>query len=178
MAIHDVDKNSSERTAPIPNTVDSMGTLPRMAHNTNSINYTTDATDDPTGGTNTGTAGGGAVIKAGFKRLVAVCTIGVVNDGSTITTAQIDHNLGYVPIVEAVVENGSATIATGTATGVSMPLPLFTNATFDLVTPKINFQTWLYAFANSTTMYVNMANSTGTPITTTVTCYLYQKAVG
>lgn len=183
MALHDVDKSGFQRDNPSPNSHDDMGMAPRKAHGTNSTNYVTGATEDPVSGTNTGTAGGGTAVKQGMKRLVAVCPVGVTNDGSTLTTATVAHNLGYAPKVEADLENATITIAGGTVTGANVPIPLFTDASIDTIKSTalnggvalgaIIFQTWVYAFADETNVYVNFLNATGLPSSIEVTVYLY-----
>lgn len=173
MSLHDVDKGSFDRGSPIPNHHDQIIDGAHKNHGTNSANYTTDATTSPSGGTNTGTPGGGATVAAGFKRLVLTCPMTVTNNGATLTTATLAHGLPFVPVVEASIDNANTTIAGGTATGASIPLPTFTSAS--IAGAQVQFGTWLTAFGDATNVYVNMLNATGSPVTITVTCYLYQR---
>ena len=144
-----------------------------MAHGTNSINYITPSTPAPVGGTNSGTAGGGATVAYGFKRLVGTCSITLTNNGSALSTATIPHNLGYVPRVEGALLNATVTIATGSIPGVTIPLPIFDSASVTGGSP-IGMTTYLYCFADINNVYVNLLNTTGNPYTVTPTVYLYQ----
>lgn len=177
MSLTDVDKNSEDRSTPIPNHTDTVINGATKAHGTLSSNYTSDATTTPVGGTNSGTAGGGKTVASGYKQLVLTVPVTVVNSGGTVTTATLAHPLGYVPIVEASLDNATISTAGGSVSGASLPLPGFTSA--DLSTSnEIKFATWLYAFADINNIYVNMLNTTGSPISITVTCSLYRRVSG
>lgn len=173
MAIHDVDKHSDDRTSPAVNAHDAQNIDQRMAHGTNSANYTTDATGTPAAGV---AAGGGAGVKYGFKRAVLIVPMTVTNNGATLTTATASHPLGYVPKVEADIENATVSTAGSPVTGATQPLPIFTSASIGgALAGAVTFSTFLYAFADASNVYVNLLNATGNPVTVTVTCYLYQR---
>lgn len=171
MALHDVDKGPGDRGAPMPNTHDTQDV--RLAHGTNSVNYVTDATATPVANT---TVGGGTSVKNGFKRLVGVVPMTLANDGSTLTTVQAAHGLSFVPKVEADLENSSLTVASGsgTASGATISLPVFTSMGIDTVDGILVPVAYLYSFADATYVYVNFINASGNPVSYTITCYLYQ----
>lgn len=174
MSLHDVDKNNQDRSVPKPNQSDQLIDGARSNHGTNSINYTTDATQDPVDNT---TPGGGPGVKLGFKHLVLVLPIGIESDGSSLTTAYAPHGLTYVPKVEIDLENATVSTAIGDVTGVTMPGPLFLDADIGTdVTGVVTFNNWLYGFADATNVYVQMLNATGNPRSAQVTCYLYRSA--
>lgn len=173
MALHNVDKNSQDRSSPNPNTHDTSYTtgapiinVPRPAHGIVSANY-----QPP--GTNPSDQ---AALKMAYKRMVQSGTVAVINDGSTVTVTTIAHGLGYAPLAEGSINNASATDIGGL---VNVPLPTFLVAHIDAVTPKVDFRVWLGApIVDATNVYFQVLNSTGTPITVTVTYYLYQQVAG
>jgi len=172
MALHDVDIVNPDRGAPVPNAHDH-ASEDRMAHGTNSTNYVTQATPIP------GAAvGGGASVKLGFKRCVGIIVLTVGGNASTLNTASAPHGiLTYIPKVEADLEGATITTAGGSATGAAVPLPAFTSASIGGVTAGVvTFGSWLQAFTDATNVYVNLYNATGSSITVTVTCYLYQSS--
>jgi hypothetical protein len=167
MSIHDVSKHDDQRLDPKANASDTRAQ--RDAHGTNSVNYVSDATAAPVSGVS---AGGGDGVKAGLKQLVAICPLNVVNDGSSLTTATISHRLGYAPKVEADIENATLTTASGSVSGANVAVPIFTAAS--IAGGNVTFQTFVYAFADASNVYVNLLNGTGSPTTIKVTCYLYR----
>lgn len=105
MAIHDVDKNSTDRGQPLPNSHDAHPLDLRNAHGTNSVNYISDATPDAFKLDNTN----------GMLRLVQKGTVHVDQPGAgTAGFTTVTHNLGYIPIVMAFI---------GTSTTIYNPLP-------------------------------------------------------
>lgn len=171
MALHDVSKHDSLRLDPKANSSDTRAQ--RDAHGTNSVNYVTDATPAPVSNR---TVGGGSGVKNGLKTLVGVVVMALANDGSTLTTVSANHNLSFVPKVEADLESSALTIAggSGTATGATIALPVFTGMAIDVVDGILVPLSYLYTFADATKVYVNFLNATGNPVTFTITCYLYQ----
>lgn len=176
MTLIDFDHQNHDLSHPMPRTHDVLPHDTVMARGTNSINYITPATSSgEQTGDSSSTAGGGTSIKHGFKRLVATVPVTMTNDGSTLTTSYVRHNLGYVPMIEASIENATSTIAGGTAFGLSLPLPTWLGLHTDTGAGFVYMHDWMEAFANDQYMYINYYNATGNPVTITVTCYLYQR---
>lgn len=161
MAIHSVDKNANGRGNPTPNTHDTIGTPNRMAHGTNSINYLPPG-QPPSSQTS---------LKSGQYRPVLTDQIELINNGGTLTTTTVPHNLGYAPTVKASLNDSTVTGIPGLA---NLELPTFTQATIS--GGNVTFQTWLYTLSDDTYVYFQFLNATGTPITLTLTYYLFQQA--
>jgi len=174
MAVHDVDRNGPDRGNPNPNThdlnfVSSGGPIintPRPAHGTNSVNPVTDATSTDQ-----------ASLLSGIGQLVKTGSVTMTLNGSATTTVSFSHGLGYTPYMIAAINNATSTIATGTATGVSLFLPTFLIANIGTdVAGVVTFQTYLYGFANSTTVYFNCLDAGANSGHVTITYYLYRQA--
>ena len=163
MGLHDVSKDDSRRLAPKLNQSDQA--MQRLAKGTTSANDVTADTgfDDQ------------ELIKYGFARYVKSDRAAIVSDGSTMTTLQVAHNLGYVPKVEAYLNDLENPEIPGTL--LSMPLPTWTGLFIDTgADPQVQFDTWLYvAGADDTNVYFQLANSTGVALAYVITFYLYQQ---
>lgn len=163
MAIHDRGKPGA---TPQPNSHDLQGV--RMAHGTNSVNYTTDATDTSK------TSG----ILSGIGQLVQTDTVNVPNNGATQTHVTVPHNLGYVPFMMSAVNNASISDANGVvSSNASVFLPTSLSTFIDTVDNIIVFRVWLFGFADETNAYFIMTNSTGSPVSIDVTYYLYRQNI-
>lgn len=159
MAIHDVSKDHPERANPMPNKHD----VPEVnLPNTMPFNHST---------------GAGSLF-----RQVASGTINVSNNGSVLTTAKVAHGLPYQPAVIAFINNAAPTVVDSDGnlrnlpSNASIPIPNFVTATWSQGGNVITITSYIYAFADPTYVYVNLANSTGSSLNSTVTYYLFAQA--
>lgn len=90
MALHDVDKHNNDRTSPAVNAHDSQNVAARMAHGTNSINYTTDATDQ------TKIDG---ILGGILRPIITGRTSLITTDSDLIQSIDIAHGLTAIPAV-------------------------------------------------------------------------------
>lgn len=171
MGLHDVDKNSDDRTSPVVNAHD-LGPDRRMAHGTNSVNYQTAASP----------AFGAAQIQGGNSRLVGADVVRVIApDGTTgvitITTTTYHHNLGYAPKAEAYLNNRQ--INNGGSYNIPLPLDISVGANTGGTGGAPEYlgviRTMYYA-TDATSFYV-ITYSSGSALAGTydVTFYLYQQ---
>ena len=139
----------------------------RMAHGTTSLNLQTPLTNPATG----------QGIVNGIFRLVFSRTIEVISTGNGIATYTDAHNLGYVPMALAALNNASLADASGTVNNASLFLPTFLNASIGGVTAGvITFGSYLFHFVDDENVYINLLNDTGSLASAFVTYYLYQQA--
>jgi len=166
MAIHDIDKSGNDRSAPTPNSHD-MQDIPRQAHGTNSVNYTTDASPSISGGQ----------ILTGNAQLI---TSGVVSHPITIPssgtlsidTTTVAHNLGYAPWVVAFMNN---TMINGSG-AYNIPLPIMPSlgvTAADTIAPSV----WMFAASDKNNIYIisYTTASAAVAVSYAVTYYLYRQ---
>lgn len=122
---------------------------------------------------NSGSVGGGTPILAGFKRLVATCPVTITNNGSDLTTVTVPHGLSFIPLVEGSIDDASDTIESGPVTGVSVAFPTIQQAVVSGGVVQVPIL--IYALSDATNIYVNLLNATGSPVSYSITCYLYQR---
>lgn len=166
MSLTDVDKNSLDRSVPTPNHNDRIIDGATKAHGTNSVNYTTDATDTST------TTG----IYTANKQLVRSGDIVITSDGTggnTHTVSTFPHPLGYAPLVEGAFNNAAVT---GISGPVNIPLPTW--LAIDLSGASISFLAYTSIMVDASNIYVYTLNLTGLSVQYVITYYLYrQRAV-
>lgn len=160
MAIHDIDKNSSGRTSPLPNSHDAQG-IARMAVGTNSSNYVTDASNPLDA----------EALKSGLLKPVQTGTITI--DGNSTAglpiTSRIAHNLPYVPIPMGFIHYSDAYIAMPTFLGLGLDN--------DGAGPDVAFASWMWLTADSVNVTANLFSGiTEDWGTITVRYYLFQQS--
>lgn len=158
--IHDRGKNDS---TPEPNSHDLQGI--RMAHGTNSVNYTTDASSTP----------GGPPILAGNLRLVQSNTATVNSDGvHNTSTTTIPHNLGYFPFLTWSMNH----LSTSTLTGVNLMAPQALTFTMDNTAHTITFSIMVWCAVDANNVYIQLFDTSGLSHSYDITYYLYQQESG
>lgn len=105
-----------------------------------------------------------------------IVTQGIANivvTSSAINWAIIPHNLGYVPVVEAFLNDiGISPITTAGAHG-TLPFPTF--AAVDVSGGDVTFQIWFFGYADETNAYLVCFNATGVAQGTYSATYLLKR---
>ena len=163
MTLFDIDKDGADRGSPSPNHHDKIISGAIRAAGTISENHITSIPSDQQ-----------VQLKAGFGRLVQTGTIAVGPATTTLTTASFAHNLGYVPIMVAALNNA---IVSGIIENVSIFLPTHLTASIGGVTSgAVTFGAYLFGSISEDNIYFQIFNATGSTIPAVdVTYYLYQQ---
>lgn len=93
----------------------------------------------------------------------------VIVTSAPINFATIPHDLGYAPIVEAYFTDVTlSSVGRG-----SIPLPSFGSAS--LSGGNVNFQTWVFGFANEQNVYIVALNGSGADQGTYTISYILKR---
>lgn len=158
--IHDVDKNSDDRSSPSPNIFDKLPADTVMARGTQSTNYTTAPPNTQ------GIPG----VQLGVLSLVQVGVANVVASGAAETVTTVQHNLGFAPYVIGAI-NGA------TVTGISGLVNVFLPTWLAVTTTEgnITFVIYTSTMSDNTSLYIYTINASGGPFSIEVTYYLYRQ---
>jgi hypothetical protein len=162
--LFDIDKDNADRGTPSVNTHDKLPADVMMANGTLSTNYILSSPNP------NGIQG----VQLGALSLVQVGTAVISNNGSTLTTQTQNHGLGFAPYMVAALNNASIS---GISNPINLLLPTFLSASAGGVTTgAVTFGSYLYGLVDQYNAYFQMINATGSPISVTVTYYLYRQS--
>lgn len=123
-------------------------------------------------------------------RIVSSGEAGISSNGATVTWNSVPHNLGFAPIPFAFLTGVTVTAgASVISSDANIPIPTYTNATFDTVKasamnsgnalPIVAFNTYIEVFCDTTNLYIVLYNATGSTVANhNIQYYLVQQPAG